>query len=625
MNFIRPKSILLNLFLLCFTTTSLHAQLGFCGGSSGDPIFTEDFGSGTTTGPALPVGVTTYNFTTGSPNDGDYTISNTTNYFDWLDIENHTPGDTNGKSFIVNASFTAGEFYQRQVSGLCENTSYEFSSWLINLQPVGGCDGASIPVNVRFQIWDETDMNLLAQGDTGSIFSTSSNEWEQYALVFKTQPGQTSVILKMRNNSNGGCGNDLAIDDIVFKSCGDTVTVATTSDENNLTVCEDQGAVSRTLVATPDNSIFSTHAYQWQQSIDQQTWVDIANETNNTLSTPTVTITTYYRAKIAEDPINVNNDLCNVVSNIFNLIVLPIPSPPTSNGDVAICEGETGVLSATTDNSYTISWYDAATGGNLLLGGSANFKTTIAGTYYAEANSPEITCTSLSRTAITLSVNPLPIVQDESTTFCEEATAILSAEIDNVTYEWSTGAATKEITVTEAGVYTVLVTDSNGCSTIKTITVDQIDSPRIDIIRSDGPSIIISTSNSGDFEYSLDGFTFQSSPMFEAVAGGNYTIYVQDTSDCGVVTQHYYHLVIPKFFTPNGDNINDLFEPDGLEIFSTISFSIFNRYGKLLKYGNTTTASWDGFFQGKAMPEDDYWYTIKADTSQFKGHFSLKR
>jgi gliding motility-associated-like protein len=619
------KSLYFYLFLLYIGSTDLSAQLGFCGGNSGDPIFTEDFGSGTTDGPALPPGTTSYNFTTGTPNDGDYTISSSTNYFDWLSIQDHTPSDTNGKSFIVNASFTAGEFYQRQVAGLCENTSYEFSSWLVNLQASIGCEGTSIPVNVRFQIWDETDTILLAQGDTGSIFANSGAEWQQYALVFKTEPGQTSVILKMRNNSNGGCGNDLAIDDIVFKSCGDNITVATSSDESSLIVCEDQGAVSRTIIATPDNSIFSTHAFQWQQSTDQQIWTDIANEISNTLSTPTITTTTYFRVKIAEDPINVNNDLCNVVSDVFDIIVLPIPNSPLSNGDIAICEGEVGILSASIESSYTINWFDAPTNGNLLLEANNNFETSTAGTYYAEANSLEIECASLSRTPVTLSVNLPPTVQDELLEFCEDSTIVLSAELDNVSYEWSTGARTKEITVGEQGTYTVILTDVNGCSATKTILLEQIDIPRIDTIISDGPSIIISTSNEGDFEFSLDGFNYHNSPIFEAVEGGLYTIYVQDTYNCGVVTQSFFHLVIPKFFTPNGDSVNDLFAPEGLEVFNNVSFSIFDRYGKLLKFGNSNSSSWDGSFQGNQLPEDDYWFVIEADSTQFKGHFSLKR
>ncbi|WP_396633131.1 T9SS type B sorting domain-containing protein [Maribacter sp. R86514] len=604
----------------------LQAQLGFCGGNSGDPIFTEDFGSGTTDGPELPAGTTSYQFTTGTPNDGDYTISSTTNYFDWLSIQDHTPGDSNGKLFIVNASFTAGEFYQRQVTGLCENTTYEFSSWLINLQPAGSCEGNSIPVNVRFQIWDETDSNLLAQGDTGSIPGTGTLEWEQYALVFKTEPGQTSVILKMRNNSNGGCGNDVAIDDILFRSCGDNVTIATAADEASLVVCEDQGSVSRTLTATPDSSVFSSHAYQWQQSTDQQTWADIAGENSAILNTPAVTTTTYFRTKIAEDIVNVNNDLCNVVSDVFDITVLPIPAAPTSNGDVTICEGELGTLTVNTQNSYSINWYDAATSGNLILSDDQNLETGTAGTYYAEANSTEIECASTTRTAVTLTVNPLPIIPDDSNVFlCEDSFITLDADVENVIYQWSTGATTQMIDVTEAGEYEVIVTNTNGCSATRTITVEQIDSPRIDKIVSDGPSIVVSTANSGNFEYSLDGISFQTNPIFEAVEGGFYTIYVQDNTDCGVVTEDFYHLVIQKFFTPNGDTVNDLFEPDGLEVFNSVSILIFDRYGKLIKFGNTNATSWDGTFQGERMPEDDYWYLIEADTTQFKGHFSLKR
>lgn len=621
-----PRLFFITLLLTCFSTFTLQAQLGFCGGNSGDPIFTEDFGSGTTDGPALPAGTTTYNFTTGTPNDGDYTISSTTNYFDWLSIQDHTPGDTNGKSFIVNASFTAGEFYQREVTGLCENTSYEFSSWLINVQAAGGCQGTSIPVNVRFQIWDETDTNLLAQGDTGSIPATSSAEWKQYALVFKTVPGQTSVILKMRNNSNGGCGNDLAIDDIVFKSCGDNVTVSTGTNEQSLIVCENQGSISRMLTATPDFSIFSTHAYQWQQSTDQQVWTDIPGENNNTLSTPAVTTSTYFRVKTAEDPLNVNNDLCNVVSDVFDIIVLPVPEAPTTNGDVTICENETGILTVALQNDYVVNWYDAATGGNLILSDNPNLETTIAGTYYAEANTSSIECSSETRTAVTLTVNPLPVVPEDTSTFlCEDSITSLDAGIENVTYQWNTGATTQLIDVSEAGEYTVIATNTNGCSATRTFFVDQIDLPRIDNIKSDGPSIVVSTSNTGNFEYSLDGISFQSSPVFEAVEGGFYTIYAQDNTDCGVVTEEFYHLVIQKFFTPNGDSFNDLFEPDGLEVFNDVIISIFDRYGKLLKFGNLNSASWDGSFLGNQMPEDDYWYLIEADSTQFKGHFSLKR
>ena len=48
-----PKYFSLTILIAWCSIANLQAQLGFCGGNSGDPIFTEDFGSGTIDGPAL--------------------------------------------------------------------------------------------------------------------------------------------------------------------------------------------------------------------------------------------------------------------------------------------------------------------------------------------------------------------------------------------------------------------------------------------------------------------------------------------------------------------------------------------------------------------------------------------
>ena len=122
----------------------------------------------------MPIGTTSYAFISTSPNDGFYNVSSNTNWFGWHDIEDHTSNDTNGKMLVINADFTSGEFYRTTVNGLCENTTYEFSSWMINLLPASGCNGVGIPINVKFEIWDNTDTNLLASGDTGNINGTSS-------------------------------------------------------------------------------------------------------------------------------------------------------------------------------------------------------------------------------------------------------------------------------------------------------------------------------------------------------------------------------------------------------------------------------------------------------------------
>ena len=110
-------------FLILLTSTCAQAQLGFCTGSKGDPVFNENFGNGTTYGPALPAGTTNYPFVAASPNDGSYTLYYSTNlYSTWHNSLDHTPDSSNGingKCLIVNANAnTSGEFYKRTVTGL---------------------------------------------------------------------------------------------------------------------------------------------------------------------------------------------------------------------------------------------------------------------------------------------------------------------------------------------------------------------------------------------------------------------------------------------------------------------------------------------------------------------------
>jgi len=620
--------LLKGLFFLLFIGyfPALQAQLGFCQGNSGAPIFTENFGTGTTNGPALPPGATTYTYVNGAPDDGSYTIaSNTAGYFEWFNTPDHTPDDVSGKMFIVNAGFTPGEFFSRTIDGLCENTSYEFSAWLMNLLPRSGCLGDGIPINVRFQIYDSTGTNLLASGDTGDIQGKTAAEWEQYALVFTTVPGQSSVILKMGNNGGGGCGNDLAIDDIVFRSCGDRISLTDPQTQNSIVSCREDGAISTILSATPDFTIFSSHYYQWQESLDNSTWADIPGENTDSYTTPVLTDNHYYRVKVAEDPINLTNDLCNVLSEVFEIIFVNSPAPPLSTGTVGLCSNEERLIRATVPNGVTVNWYDAPTGGTLLEANSVFLTPESAGTYYAEAVTVLGNCPSATRTPVTLDIYPIPAVTDETVFLCENSLATLEAGVDNVSYTWNTGETSSSITVNTPGTFTVEVTDAFGCSASKTIEVIQIDLPVIEQIISIDYDIRITAENPVGLEYSLDGINFQEDPVFVNVPAGSYETYVRNSTYCDPVLTEYVHLVVPKFFTPNGDSINDTFEIGGIEGFSNYEINIFNRFGQLLIQQINEPMRWDGTFNNRLLPSGDYWYTIQAGDRTYSGHFTLKR
>ena len=620
--------------LLFFSAFQTFGQLGFCNGSKGIPIFTEDFGSGTDYGPALPAGVTSYTFVAGTPSDGFYTLYSITNqYPSWHNSPDHTPDNqpngADGKSLIVNASFTPSEFYKRVVSGLCVNTTFEFTAWLMNVynsSSTGACSGTGIPINVTFEIWDATETTLLQTGNTGAINGTSSAIWTQYGLVFTTSPGQTSVVLKMRNNGVGGCGNDLAIDDIMFRSCCDFTTIGTTGiTGNTYSVCEDATPININLQV--NSTGINPNVFQWQESLDNVIWTDIIGENSSNYATPNITTTHYYRVKVAQDSANLNNAFCSTISEIFSIIIKPKPLAPLSNGNFIICENNPiPALSVTTLGSESVNWYSATTGGTILQSNSVAFTPSNAGIFYAESYTLS-TCVSTNRTAVQLTMNPIPaIVQNETAILCETKSVLLDAGINNVTYNWSTTETTKSISVTSPGTYTVTVTSPNGCTNLKSIIVTENLIPIITNVEIDNRKVTIITAISGDYEYSLDGINYQNSNVFENTIGGVKKAYVREKNNCGKATFDFTLILFPKFFTPNGDTYNDFFSMEGFQFINNTTIAIFDRYGKLITYLNKTNLTWDGTLLGKPLPASDYWYkAILQDGTELKGHFALIR
>lgn len=569
------------LFLLSIHYTVTFGQLGFCTGSKGAPIFTENFGSGTNYGPQLAAGVTNYTYvSSGFPNDGQYTLNYRTdlipNSQNWHYSLDHTPDNepngTNGKSLIVNASNTPGQFYRRVVTGLCSNTTFEFSAWLMNIYNAasGGCAATGIPINVTFEIWNASDTVLLQSGSTGNINGTTTPIWTQYGLVFTMPAGQSAVILKMRNNGSGGCGNDLAIDDIAFSSCGDYSTINNTAiGGNSITICPNETITNNTLQVTTAGS--STYFYQWQESTDNITYTDITGQNAVTFSIPTLATTTYYRVKIAQDIANINNNFCSTLSDIYSVIVSPLPNAPISNGNQIACANSTTSLSVTVNANESVNWYDAATGGSLLMANSNSYTPVTIGTYYAESINTT-GCKSVTRTAVTLA--PMITVSSSgTTTICSgDTTAIsLSASVANTTFSWT--VATNNIEGAVAGngttITQTLTTSSNtpetvtytitpslnGCDgTPENITVTVNPSltitlvfpsiPSIYCIGATAPTLLITSTNGVSGTWSPD-------TIDTSVAGTVTYDFTPDAIPCTTFSPYSVTVTVDSGFTPN--------------------------------------------------------------------------
>lgn len=245
---------------------------------------------------------------------------------------------------------------------------------------------------------------------------------------------------------------------------------------------------------------------------------------------------------------------------------------------------------------------------------------------------------------VELVVRPLPQLKPDETvyyclnTFPEPITlegGIINDVPNNYYYNWSTGETTIEIQVNEPGTYTVEVTEVNGCTNSRVISVLPSETASIDEIivepTGDLNTVVIEVSGTGSYEYALDDILgpYQTNNTFLNVFPGVRTVYVRDVlGDCGIVSEEVSVIGYPRFFTPNGDGTNDLWGIAGFG--STFPFNgevhIFNRQGKLLATLNASNQFWDGRYNGNIMPASDYWFTAQLnDGKQLTGHFSLRR
>jgi gliding motility-associated-like protein len=243
-------------------------------------------------------------------------------------------------------------------------------------------------------------------------------------------------------------------------------------------------------------------------------------------------------------------------------------------------------------------------------------------------------CTKIVKLNLNLISSPSINISD-TLVICNQIPIEIDAGSGYDQYNWSTNETSNSIWITQVGEYSVTVSNiysSLTCSTTKNFSVINSITPTIsEIITSNwigdnnDVTILLSSGSIGDYEYSLDGIHFQNSNTFNGLAGGEYTVYVKDKNDCGIIEYNFYLLTYPKFFTPNGDGHNDTWKVKFSQFKENFVTQIFDRYGKLIKVLKNHE-SWDGNYDGKQLPSDDYWFQItRSDGRIHKGHFSLKR
>ncbi len=149
----------------------------------------------------------------------------------------------------------------------------------------------------------------------------------------------------------------------------------------------------------------------------------------------------------------------------------------------------------------------------------------------------------------------------------------------------------------------------------------------------DKNNIEIFIAGSSAYEYAINGGAFQDESVFYDVPPGINSLIINDLNGCGATAAiDFLVLGYPKFFTPNGDRVNDTWEVHGDETLFKAATYIFDRYGKLLAFLDPRTV-WDGNYKGRPMPSSDYWFQFEYEQSNNgvlvaktrQTHFTLKR
>lgn len=634
------------LSFFCFTKSK--AQL--CTGSLGDPIVNITFGSGGGSGTALNAATTTYNFFPNDcPGDGSYTVrSNTANCFGntWHTVSSDHTGDANGFFMLINASNLPSDFYVDTVKNLCSSSTYQFAAWIMNVQKSTACGGVTIKPNVTFSI-ERTNGTVIQSYNTNDIATTANPTWLQYGFFFTTPVGVSDVVLRMRNIAPGGCGNDLALDDITFRRCGPLVSSTIVgSGTNSANVC--QGSTLTFNVSAAVSSGFANPEFQWQQSFNNSVFTDIigANALNYTINFfPTAPLGIYkYRIAISEQGTSAALN-CRVIGDsvIFNLNPRPVI---TIAGDTNICTGKNLLLTAS--GAATYNWIGPnGFVSNTAIGQVTNAASINAGLYTLIGENSFGCQTTLTKSVI---INPKPIasVSFIDTTICKNTTFDLLA-LGGGTYNWfpatylsSTVAQTPTVTGVENILYKVEITNAEGCKDTASVQVNVV---KIPVVNAGPDQILISNSTAqlnGTINGNYSNYFWTSvvplsnpnilNPTVQILNDTKFYLTANAVRNCGSATDSvlvsvFSKIFIPNVFTPNGDGVNDIWNIPALKAFPNHTLKLYNRYGQIIFESKNGIASWDGNYKGELQPTGTYAYFVDLNngTPFFKGTILLIR
>ncbi len=328
------------------------------------------------------------------------------------------------------------------------------------------------------------------------------------------------------------------------------------------------------------------------------------------------------------DTVHVSVSATNNTLNLTLSTVQPGCGSPT--GSIA-----TNVSGANGNTTY--SWSNSETTSNIDGLQSGNYSVTVTD---AAGCSQTASATITAVQSITVSIG-------DDVSFCQGESATLTAPSGFAAYLWSDGSTANTTTATASGVYSVTVTDANGCTASDALVATVFATPVIDLPTDttiyENNAVLLNPVISGgsanatylwqpDVNLSCNDCA---NPVANPDDTITYTLAYTSANNCtsnATITINVLKgalIYMPNVFSPNNDGSNDILFPLGVGI-KSIKWKVFNRWGELVFATEDFNIGWDGTFKGVAQSPGVYVYTMQVTflnktARNYKGSVTLIR
>ncbi|MBS1655041.1 MAG: gliding motility-associated C-terminal domain-containing protein, partial [Bacteroidetes bacterium] len=424
-------------------------------------------------------------------------------------------------------------------------------------------------------------------------------------------------------NSNSYIDNNLSNGDVIdCRITSDNTCVTTaTAVSNPITVVVTTNVTPVVSITASDNNICSGTPVTFTSNVinggtnTNYTW--IKNGTNLFLNSPVYTDNALNNGDVIMCVIR--SDLACVTSSVVpsNPIVMNVtsqvtPSVTITSSQDAVCKNTSITFFSSVINAGNSPLYQWQKNGTSVGTNSDSY------TENSPSNGDIISCKIISNNTclatpsatsntIVLTVYPDPVVLLDHTDYlCAGGERTLDAG-SFLSYNWSTGATTRTITVNTTGIYFLTVTDNNGCigsDTVNIYTILPTPSAFLppDTAVCDYGSIVLKPLRNFESYLWDNGSTL---PSINITLPGSYKLQVKDENGCYGKDSIIVHrkeclkgLFVPSAFTPNNDGKNDLLKPFLFGNVKQYHFWLYNRWGQVVFETTDLSKGWDGKYKG---------------------------